>query len=424
MKKWLVLFFTLLHLSNKAQNSIVRCNEKLIEVVMEDIFSPPLASRVQAYPNIAAYEVMRHENNSLKSIFSGFKNGYELKAPTTKIDYELGGMLAFCALAKELVYSEYRIVEFKTAEIEKWFSTNKDSALFKQTENYTTEISTAISKYLKQDNYGYTRTLMRYVVVDTPGAWQPTGPDYNNALEPNWGLIRSFYFDSGNQIKVKPNVVYSENKKSKYFSNAKKMHKKSIQLTDEEKLIAQYWDDNPNTLKSSGHLSYFIHKINPLGHWVKIAGQAAQFYKFDAAKTSQVYAFLAVAQYESVLSCWREKYITNAVRPITFIHKFIDPNWSSLIETPPFPEYTSGHSCISGASAEMLTYLIPQPYTFIDSTEMYINLPSRKFNSFQLAASEASISRYYGGIHFLPSLDNGIVQGKNIATYIIKRNFK
>ena len=117
---------------------------------------------------------------------------------------------------------------------------------------------------------------------------------------------------------------------------------------------------------------------------------------------------------------WTQKYAFNSIRPETYINRLIAPTWKSFIETPPFPEYTSGHSTISGAASSVLMLLILQPYSFTDSTEIHIDLPARKFNSFKEAADEASISRFYGGIHFMPSLTIGLKQGTEIGTYLIE----
>lgn len=421
MKKYkMFVFFIFLGFQISAQNIITKCNTKLIEVVMEDVFSPPLASRVHVYPNLAAYEVVRHKEN-LPSILGQIDQNTTLDPPTNAIDYDLGALIAFSSLAKELVYTEYMITDFKEKEIATWMQSHHDSVLFRTTENYALSVAAAVSKYLKGDNYNYTRTLMRYIVVDTPGAWQPTTPDFMNALEPNWGLIRSFYFTESSELKPKQDIAYSESKKSAYYKSAKKLYKDALKLSEEQKQIALYWDDNPNTLKSNGHLSYFIHKISPVGHWLTIAGRSCTEKKFSTAKTAELFAILTLAQYEAVRACWKTKYQTNAVRPITYINKLIKAKWTPLIETPPFPEYTSGHSCISGSSATVLTHFIPQPYAFVDSTQNYLGMPPRRFESFNQAAQEASMSRYYGGIHYKPALDNGVDQGIAIAKFIIDK---
>ena len=127
---------------------------------------------------------------------------------------------------------------------------------------------------------------------------------------------------------------------------------------------------------------------------------------------------LTLGIFEGIQKCWTSKYQNNSLRPETYINRVISPTWKSFIETPPFPEYPSGHSVISGVAAAVLTRIIPQPYQFTDSTEMYINLPPRHFKSFTEAAAEASISRFFGGIHYMPALNNGLLFGNEIGKFI------
>jgi hypothetical protein len=233
--------------------------------------------------------------------------------------------------------------------------------------------------------------------------------------------MRSFVFDSTNVIKAIPNVKYSEDKNSPYYKNAFALYQQSQNLDTAKRLIAWYWDNNPNILKSDGHVNYFIHKVSPGGHWIRIACQAVKNRNLDEFQTAEVFTYLALGIYEGFRSCWTEKYKSNAMRPETYINRLISPQWKSYIETPPFPEYTSGHSVVSSASSTILTALIKQPYAFTDSSEMYLNMPPRKFKSFREASNEASISRFYGGIHFMPSLNNGIIQGNEVGNFILNR---
>jgi membrane-associated phospholipid phosphatase len=99
----------------------------------------------------------------------------------------------------------------------------------------------------------------------------------------------------------------------------------------------------------------------------------------------------------------------------------IEPTWTSFIQTPPFPEYTSGHSTVSSTAAEILTALIGDNFSFTDSSELEYNLPVRSFKSFREAASEASVSRVYGGIHYRSGCDNGNKQGKELAKLILNK---
>lgn len=403
-------------------NYLVRCNQKLVEVVMEDLFTPVVASRVNAYPNLAAYAVLQKKGKTLEHLEGNLNQFEKISEPKTKVDLSLSALFAFTTTAKKLIYSEYMFDEFEAIESGIWLKKNKkDTLLLRLSKEYGRQVAQEITVWMKKDIYDYTRTLTRYVITDSAGAWIPTGPGYANALEPNWPLMRSFVFDSTNAIKAIPNVKYSEDKNSPYYKNAFALYQQSQNLDTAKRLIAWYWDNNPNILKSDGHVNYFIHKVSPGGHWIRIACQALKNRNLDEFQSAEVFTYLALGIYEGFLSCWTEKYKSNAMRPETYINRLISPQWKSYIETPPFPEYTSGHSVVSSASSTILTALIKQPYAFTDSSEMYLNMPPRKFKSFREASNEASISRFYGGIHFMPSLNNGIIQGNEVGNFILNR---
>ncbi|MBL7876074.1 MAG: phosphatase PAP2 family protein, partial [Cyclobacteriaceae bacterium] len=108
-------------------------------------------------------------------------------------------------------------------------------------------------------------------------------------------------------------------------------------------------------------------------------------------------------------------------RPETYINQYINEDWVPVLQTPPFPEYTSGHSVISAASAVTLTNIFGDNFAFTDSTEVEFGLSSRSFNSFIEASEEAAISRMYGGIHYLPACQIGVAEGKEIGAFILKK---
>jgi len=91
------------------------------------------------------------------------------------------------------------------------------------------------------------------------------------------------------------------------------------------------------------------------------------------------------------------------------------------LQTPPFPEYTSGHSVISTAVAETLTFLLGDNFAFRDDTEVIFELPVRDFRSFRQASEEAAISRLYGGIHYRDAIENGQAQGRALGVFIIEK---
>ena len=115
----------------------------------------------------------------------------------------------------------------------------------------------------------------------------------------------------------------------------------------------------------------------------------------------------------------------NAVRPITFIRSKIDATWTSLLTTPPFPEYSSGHSVQSGALAKVLSESFGLDYTFTDKTHAArtdIDGSPRTYKSFYELASEAAVSRVYGGIHFREAVERGIEQGVRVGAAFTNLN--
>jgi hypothetical protein len=400
-------------------NWIYRCNEKLVEVIMEDLFTPPVASRVQVYPNIAAYEVLCFKDKHMRPLAGQLTGLSRIDEPQQKVDLSLSACVAFTTVARKMVYSEYLINDFEQKEIQAWSLKNKDTSLLANSVAYGRKAADQIISWLKKDNYDYTRTLYRYSLADSASSWQPTSPDYANAIEPNWPLIRSLLFDSSTTVHVIPPLPYSENKNSAFYKSALNVYHQSQRADTLIHSIALFWDCNPNITRSAGHFMYFVHKISPAGHWLRIGGQAMKNLHLDESKCVQTYTLISLSLFEGFLACWKDKYMYNKIRPETYINKLIAPKWRPYIETPPFPEYPSGHSVVSGASSTILMGMIPQPYSFIDSSEMYISLPPRRFQSFKRAADEASISRFYGGIHFMEALDNGLDQGRRIGAYIL-----
>lgn len=192
-------------------------------------------------------------------------------------------------------------------------------------------------------------------------------------------------------------------------------------LTDTQRTIARYWDDNPFVMEHTGHMMFANKKITPGGHWMGIAAIACRKTNADAVKTAQVYALTAVALFDAFISCWEAKYAYEYIRPIGLVNNWFGKGWDAFLQTPPFPEYTSGHSTISGSASTVLTFLFGDNFAFHDNSDSaYIGL-TRDFTSFNNAAAEASISRLYGGIHFRMSLDTGLEKGKLVGNNLLKK---
>ena len=188
--------------------------------------------------------------------------------------------------------------------------------------------------------------------------------------------------------------------------------------TSEEVAIAQFWDCNPYVSVNKGHFMFASKKITPGAHWIGICKIATQKSNSDFEKTVFAYTKTSIAIFDGFISCWDEKYRSNLIRPETLINKYIDNFWIPLLQTPPFPEYTSGHSVVSGAASEVLTNIFGDNFDFEDTTEIPYGLPIRNFTSFKNAAKEAAISRIYGGIHYNSAVKNGLSQGILLGKFV------
>jgi len=152
-----------------------------------------------------------------------------------------------------------------------------------------------------------------------------------------------------------------------------------------------------------------------------ITGIACKKENANALRSLEAYALTAIGISDGFISCWDEKYNSNLVRPETVINEELDEEWIPLLQTPPFPEHTSGHSVISTTAAVILTELFGDKFSYTDDVELEYGLPVRSFNSFMEASAEAAISRLYGGIHYRPAIEDGVVQGKKLGEFVVEK---
>jgi hypothetical protein len=185
--------------------------------------------------------------------------------------------------------------------------------------------------------------------------------------------------------------------------------------------IASFWDCNPYVSHHRGHAMFATKKITPGGHWIGITKIAAKQAQSNMDESINAYARVSIALFDGFISCWNTKWNTLIVRPETIINEFIDETWLPLLQTPPFPEYTSGHSVISRASAVALTDIYGDNFSFADTTEEVYGLGVRSYSSFIEASEEAAVSRLYGGIHYRRAIEEGVKQGDAVGKFIVEK---
>jgi hypothetical protein len=244
---------------------------------------------------------------------------------------------------------------------------------------------------------------------DTPGTrpqdWVPTSliRMQQAPMLPEWGNVRPFAVPSIADLDAPPHPDFDEAPGSAFHSFALEVAETGRNLTDEQKLIARFWSDDP------------MLTATPAGHWISIVLQIADRDAMPVERLAATLAKMGVAQADAFISCWSTKFKYNLLRPVTYIKRHIDKTWEPLLITPPFPEYTSGHSTQSGAASTVLTAILGEDFAFDDATNTDEGLPVRSFASFRAAAEEAALSRLYGGIHFRFGNEAGLVQGRAVG---------
>ena len=338
-------------------------------------------------------------------------------------NFTLAATKAFFTVVHKVVFSLDSLKHFEETTFND-FKDHMDADTYQRSVAFGEAVGKAVLERANADGYIKSRGKPKFLGSNAPGKWRPTPPDYMDGVEWCWNTMTPLVLDSAAQFMPPRPPAYSTDTNSVFFRANKEVYTIGKTLTDEQKTVARYWDDNPFVVEHSGHMMFGNKKITPGGHWMGITAIAAKQSHADAVKTAKSYALTAIALYDAFISCWDEKYRSNVIRPVTVINEFIDRNWVPFLQTPPFPEYTSGHSTITASAATALTALYGDHFAFQDTSDLrYIGM-QRHFNSFQDAAAEASISRVYGGIHYRHSVDIGAEYGKKVGALVVDKLLK
>lgn len=385
-------------------------------------FTPPVAARSFGYLGLTLYEAVvggMSDHKSLQGALQGLKEG-DLPAPQTGQTYHWGECanralsVMMLKLYPTASLDSLANVTATERKYELQFESEVDEATFERSKEYGTALAEAMFRYASSDGQSraYTSNFpAAYTVPVFTGAWVPTPPAFQKIpLQPYWGQVRTFHVGSVTQSQPPKHPNFSTDPTSAFYKDANEVFTVSQSLTDEQKGIANFWSDDP------------VKTGTPPGHSVSIARQVLQKENANLALAAETYAKVGMAVHDAFVSCWKCKYDFNLMRPVTFIRTHLgQPTWSSLLVTPPFPEYSSGHSVQSAATAVVLSDLFGYNYSFTDATHAArtdIDGSPRTFRSFTEAADQAAVSRLYGGIHYRFGIELGVEQGKKVGKLI------
>jgi hypothetical protein len=406
-----------------SKNQQVEWLKKLSSIIISDIFSPPVCSRIYTYTNIAAYEALRPAYPQQFSYGNQLNGLGAIPLPDTgkRCYFPISSVMAFITVGKKLVFNADTLANMEKKFLQELDALPINDSLKAHSIAYGQKVGQFIIAWAAKDNYLQRNSHPAYLVTKDISRWQPTPPDYMDAVETNWRTLRPFTLDTVSQFRPVAPLKFDTLKNTPFYKEVLEVFETGNKLTEEQTAIAQFWDCNPNTSVTQGHVTYFQQKLSPPGHWIHLTATLTQKAGFDAMKTAEILSKTAIGMADGFISCWEAKYFYNFTRPETFINRYVDKEWKPLIQTPPFPEYPSGHSVCSGSASVILSHYFGENYAYTDNTEAAFGMPARSFKSLSEAANEASTSRFYGGIHFKNALTVGLEQGKKVGNHVLNK---
>ena len=391
----------------------------LYDVVMAEGLTPPAAARVYAYAAVAAYETLVPGMPLHRSLGGQLNELGALPSPPGRgrLDWPAAVAAAYAKVCGTLfarsgraaTHEAFRALEAEHLGQRRGAGVPED--VLAESVAWGRTVARAIGEWAGQDGHAASLACT-YTPLGEPWAWRPTPPNFRtDAFEPCAGSVRPFVLTTPAEIEPRPIPhAYSEDPSSEFYRQAVTVYETGLALTEPQKDIARFWTDNPLV---SGL---------PAGHWMLISLDVERQEGLDLGHAAESRARLGVVLFDAFLSCWSIKYKLHLLRPVSYVRAHVPgaSGWNTFINTPPFPEYTSGHSVASTAAAVVLTDLHGD-VAFTSHTRATGNLPPRHYASFFAAANEAAISRLYGGIHYPMGIDEGITHGDRIGRVVLDR---
>lgn len=388
---------------------------------------PHTAGRIYAYAGLTLYESIAPGMEGYQSLAPQLNGGLQLPLPEANKTYfwPASANAALASILRDLLPNTtpqlVASIDSMESHYQALFQQDTDAETLQRSADFGKSIAAAIFAWSLTDGAGdsYKSPFADdYVPPTGPGKWVSTGEfPFDQPVYPHWGEIRSFVKGSAAATQPPPPPTYSEAPGSPFYEAVNEIYTMSQHLTHDDSLVAKFWEYVP--LNPERPLNF-----EGTSHAANIAVQAMRREGYSLEKAAVLICKHALAGHEAGISCVKTKFHYNLVRPITYIRNIMGhPDWKPVVATPPFPEYTSGHATVSMAYAAILEDEFGGDYAFTDHTFDNTYGP-RSFQSFEAYATEAALSRLKGGIHYRFAMDEGLKQGRKIASMILQFQFK
>lgn len=394
------------------------------QAVLLENLTPPTAARAYAHAALAMYEAavdgMPH-HVSLAGTVKGLGRAPGQAPGRGRLDWSVAVSVAARDLLVALLplrnpLTRPLLQDAHTAVVAGRRSAGASTLLIGDSERHGAAAAARVVGRALADGHAEASTRAYTPPSGQPWHWVSTPPNYRPAIEPYCADVRPFLLRSTDEVEAAPTVPFSTEPGSEFYAQAMAVLRQSDLGTDAERATARFWTDNPGSFTPPFGTATGL----PAGHWMRIASQAAEQHRLALDDTLEALVRLGVTTADAFLACWTVKYRTNLLRPVTYIDRWIRPGWLSWVNTPQFPEHTSGHSVSSAAASVVLTDLLGE-LAFVDDTQAHLGMPARTFSSFEAAAQEAARSRLFGGIHYPSGIEAGLDQGRRLGELAVDR---
>lgn len=390
-------------------------NYKIVGAESRD--NPPQAGRVYAYTCMAIYQCVL-PGMPLNRSMAGQLKEYPVNMPAAYNNLEYDWPSAITGAMPVMLRGLFRVLHNSSNNmIINMYNRQKqdrlaikDSAIVNRSLAYGEAVANAVLAWASTDGHSQIAGMTYNPPPPTeqePWNWQPINPG-DTCVEPYWGTLRTMALPSADYNNLPPSFPFDTTVGSPFWNEQEEIRLLKTNATLEQRQIALFWRDKQLTGQ-------------PPGHWVSILNQVVLRDNIPLDRAAELYCYMGIALNDAFIAAWWTKFHYNILRPQNYIRRFIDPNWTPLIPTPPFPDYTSGHSTGSGTVSYLLEHLLGNNVAFTDTTHLSIGMAPRSFNSFYEAAVECSNSRVYGGIHYRNACENGVIMGRTIGETIVNR---
>lgn len=406
-----------------APDVALRWTRTAYDLVLQENLTPPAAARTYAYAAIAMHEAVVAGMPAARSL-AGSLTGLDRLPPAGQVhqvDWPTALTTAVAAVLREVLpfagaSTRATLDAAERRELAGRRVAGVGAGAFAVSVAHGRTVARHLVRWTRTD--GHAGTVGRAYEPGAPGPdqWVSTPPNFRPAIEPHWSEVRPMALTSAWEVEPAPPLPFSTLPGSAFHTEAMTTFSQKAANTAEQEAIARFWTDNPGSFTPPFGTATGL----PSGHWMQIAAQGLEVQGARLDLAVETLALTGIALHDAFLNCWAWKYHYRLLRPVTYINRHIDASWSSLVNSPQFPEHTSGHSVASPAAAAVLTRQLGT-FGFTDRSANAEHHAPRTFTSFHHAAQEAAQSRLYGGIHFPHAISAGLVQGRQIGELVLNR---